>query len=293
MAERRIARLWYRGWPMAALCVSASTVWLITDAWPQAGSTLGSGMAGCLIAAVVCIGVAWRRGWGGVSELAEPALGGALVLGGPAVGMLLGAAFLDAGSLAIALALTPVLVVVVESVGGAEELTGEGLWPGLAACCGLLLMLPAPSLTDWRNDVALLLAPVLTGTGCVLFRRSGLGAAEAWKASAGLAGGGAVFGLGVLAESLSRRGWPVISPAATGVDAVLSLLAVVALGRLTAAQYSARYVLVPLAVLLQGVVLLHSVPTWRGVACGILLAVAGVVLLRPGEERRDSGDGIR
>jgi len=288
LAERRLARLWYRGWPMAALCVLASTVWLVTDAWPQAGSTLGSGMAGCLIAAAVCIGVALRRGLEDASKLAGPALGGALLLGGPAVGMLLGVGFLDAGSMAIALALTPVVVVVAESVGGAEELTGEGLWPGLAACCGLLLMLPAPSLTDWRNDVALLLAPVLTGVGCVVFRRSGLGVSVAWKVSAGLAGGGVVFGLGVLAESLSRRGWSVISPAATGIDAVLSLLAVVALGRLTAAQYSAKYVLVPLAVLLEGVLLLHSVPTWRSVACGILLAVAGVVLLR----RVDSASAV-
>jgi len=265
---------------MAALCVLASTVWLITDAWPQAGSRLASGMGGCLIAAALCFVVAWRRRLGTVSKLAGPVLGGALVLGGPAVGMWLHAAFLDAGSLAIALALTPVVVVVAESVGGTEELTGEGLWPGLAACCGLLLMLPAPSLTNWRNDAALLLAPVLTGVGCVLFRRSGHGVAEAWKVSAGLMGGGVVFGLGVLVESVARRGLPVISPAAMGIDGVLCLLAVVALRRLTAAQYSARYVLVPLAVLLQGVLFLHSVPTWRSVACGILLVVAGVVLLR-------------
>jgi len=281
LANRQSAKLWRKTWPFALLCLLSSTVWLLLDRYPQITFSLASGAAACGLAAMCAIGLglALRSPQGRLAELLKPATGGGLVIAGPAIGAFLHAS-LNAGSLAIALAMTPVAVIVAEPVLSEREPSVDGLWPGLAAAVGLLLVLPAPSVSDWRNDLAMLLAPVLTGVGCVIFRQA---KPVAWKASAGFLGGVVVFGLGAVVEGAIQHGLPSISLAAVAIDTPLFALSFVALSRLTASQYGARYALVPLLVLIQGPLLLGSmVVTWRGMACAALLLVAGVALLRAG-----------
>ena len=70
----------------------------------------------------------------------------------------------------MALALTPVVIAVSEAATrhSRETLAGR-LWPGLAAIAGLLLLLIQPSLSNPAVDLVLVLTPLLTGCGAVLF----------------------------------------------------------------------------------------------------------------------------
>ncbi len=293
MAEGYQDGMWRRWWPFALVCLLASSVWLVTDSYPQVQSTLASEAIAGALAAIVSVGsaVVLKRRGGGVSGLVRPAVAGAMVLGGPAAAGLLGAGGVDSTGVAIALSLTPVVVAVAESVLGEDALDAGELWPGLVAVTALLLVLAPPLLTDVRSDVALVLGPLLTGVGCVMFRRSGAGVAAAWKVSAGLVGAAVVYGAVVMGEGVVRRQLPEVSLAAVGIDAVLFGLGILALSRVTASQYAARYALVPLLILLQGVLLLHSEVTVRIAACGVLLAIASVVLLRSGVKVADDEFG--
>jgi len=267
---------------MALLCLLGSTIWLLLDRYPQIAFSLSSDAIACSLVAAFSFGVAIasRTARPALAEILRYAFAGALVLAGPAAGSFLHASSLDAGSLAVALALTPVVIAVVESVIGNDELSAEHLWPGLTAAVALLLVLPAPSLSDPRNDLAMALAPILAGLGCVLFRRGEI--AAAWRVSAGIAGATLVFGLGALGDGLVQRAFPAISPAAVTIDALLFMLAIIALSRLSPSQYAARYAVVPLLILLQGPLLLHSPVTWRSVACAVLLLAPTIAQLRSG-----------
>ena len=292
MAKDDQTRLWRPGWPFALLCLAASSEWLITDRWPQAGSTLATETVACGLAAGVSFGLALRNKSRRPSEasLFSAALGGALVLIGPTLGILLQVPSLSPASLVLALALTPVVTAVAEAAFGSREdgLSAAGLWPGLAALVGLLLVLPEPSFSNPLNNVVLLLAPLLTGVGCVLFRRSVALTNVTWSSTAAFASAGVVFGIAAATQSIRQHTIPALAPAAVAIDFVLALLAILALQRLAASQYTARYVLVPLAVLLQGLFLLHSLTTARSVACGVLLAGAAVSLLLSRSEKNSA-----
>ena len=283
MADKQNASSWHRMWPFALLCVLASMFWLLLDRYPEIHVTLCSDAAACGCFAILGL-IAMllsRRAAISSSQAIQNAIAGVLVLAGPTAGSFLHASSLNPSSLAIALCLTPVVVSVAESVTSDTGLSNDALWPGLAAAAGLLLVLPSPFLGDWRNDAAMVLAPVLTGIGCVLFRRDSAPVIQ--RATAGFAGAAIVFALaaGIDAAVLHTR--PEVSLAATAIDAVLSLLALFALGRLAARQYAARYVLVPLLLLLQGPLLLHTlIPlvTWRNAVCAVLLLSAAIKLLR-------------
>lgn len=283
------ASLWHQWWPFALLCLAASSKWLITDSWPQAGSTLASETVACALAAGLSLGLALKNRSRRPSEtsFSSAALGGFLVLAGPAVGILLQAHSLTPANLALALALTPVVAAVAEAAFGSPEqgLSTASLWPGLAALVGLLLVLPEPSFSNPLHDAVLLLAPLLTGVGCVLFRGSVAPRSVTWSSTAAFASAGFVFGMGAAAQSIRQHAIPALDPAAAAIDFVLTVLTILALQRLTAAQYTARYVLVPLAILLQGLLLLHSATTARSVACAVLLAGAAVVLLLSRSEK--------
>jgi len=292
MAKRYPTSWWHPWWPFALLCLAASSEWLITDNWPQAGSTLASETVACALAAGLSIGLALKNRCGRPSEASffSAALGGVLVLVGPALGILLQVPSLSPAGLVLALSLTPVVTVVAEAAFGSTEhgLSTASLWPGLAALVGLLLVLPEPSFSNLLNDVVLLLAPLLTGVGCVLFRRSVSPTSVRWSSIAAFASAGLVFGIAAATQSLRQHAIPALAPAAIAIDLALALLTILALQRLTASQYTARYVLVPLAILLQGLLLLHSITTARSVACGILLAGAAASLLLSRSEKNSA-----
>ena len=272
-------REWRRWWPFAVLCVAASCEWMLTDRFPRAGSTLGSEAVGCGLGAVgfgVAAGLrrrVWRTNLWAVA-------GGAMVICGPVVELFFGTRVVEPGTLAMALALTAVVVAVASGSGAGEV---NDLWPGLAGVAGLLLVLSPPGFGSLGADAVMVLAPVVTGVGCVLFRRGveaeGVAGCE-WAMALGLAGAGLVFGVGAVVRGVVERVWPVVSGVAVGIDLVLAGLAVIALARVTALHYSARFVVVPLLILLQGLVFLGSAPSWRSVGCAALLGVATWGLVR-------------
>ena len=286
MVKPHNAQTWHQAWPFAILCLLASTVWLLVNRYPEITFTPASDALGCTIAAIVTLAATLRTARPSLPETLRCGFAGALVLVGSSAGIFLHAPSVDGGSLAIALSLTPVVIVVTNSALGNEEFSSNRLWPGLAAAVALLLVLPAPSVSDLHNDAALVLAPILTGVGCVLFRRSTVTAA--WKAVSGFAGAALIFGLGAFVDSFPQRTLPQISPAALAIDTLLFALAIVALSRLTATQYAARYAVVPLIILLQGPLLLHLMFTWRTVACMALLLAAAIALLRSGTSEKVS-----
>lgn len=280
------SRAWYRTWPFAILCLLASTIWLLLDRYPQITFNSSSDAIACAVAAAFSLGmaVASRTPRPELAEMLHYAFAGALVLAGPAAGTFLHVPFVSPGGLAIALALTPVVIAVAGSAFGNDEFSADHLWPGLAAAVALLLMLPMPSLLDPRGDLALILAPILTGIGCVLFGRGEM--SSAWKISVGFTGATLVFGLAALGNIVAQRALPAISPAAVAIDALLFALTLVALNRLTASQYASRYALVPLLLLLQGPLLLHAWITWRSAGCAILLLAAAIAMLRSGSSEK-------
>jgi hypothetical protein len=286
LAKPHNAQTWHQAWPFAILCLLASTVWLLVNRYPQITFTPSSDALGCTIAAIVALAATLRTARPSLPETLRCGFAGALVLAGSSAGIFLHAPSIDGGSLAIALSLTPVVIVVTKSALGTEEFSSNHLWPGLAAAVALLLVLPAPSVSDLRNNAALVIAPILTGVGCVLFRRSTVTAA--WKAVSGFAGAALIFGLGALVEGLPQRTLPPVSPAALAIDTLLFALAILSLNRLTASQYAARYAVVPLIILLQGPLLLHLMVTWRNIACAALLLAAAITLLRSGPSEKVS-----
>jgi len=199
-------------------------------------------------------------------------LAGAMMLCGPSVGLLAGG--MDSGSLTIALALVPVVVAVAAAAlgDGSEGMAGR-MWPGLAAVAGLLLVLTQPNVSNVRNDLLLLAAPVLTGVGAALFcTKQGRSVASA------LVGAAVVFVLGWVC----LRG--AVSVVAVACDGLLALLGVLAVSRLGATRWSAQFSLVPLLIVLEGLVLVRPGLQVRW-ALGLgLVAMGSVYLLLPQDE---------
>jgi drug/metabolite transporter (DMT)-like permease len=289
---------------------------MLEGARPEAGSTLASDALGCAWAALVLLPLA-RLSHDGPARLKllrdapdwRGLLAGALLFGGPASALLIGAKELDAGAMVMALALTPVAVAVAAATTGAARPDGVPgrIWPGLAAVAGLLLLLPEPSLGAVRGDVAMLLAPALTGAGAALFcaepsaytiHAGGLPAPTAAfprptapfpRPTAALAGGAVLFAVAVAMRWLVARIKPVVTLSAVACDGIVALLAVLALSRLPAARWSAQFVLVPLLILLEGIMLARPGMTARWLFGLGLLALAGVYLLLPAVDESEDG----
>jgi len=199
-------------------------------------------------------------------------LAGAMMLGGPTIGLLAGG--MDSGSLTIALALTPVVVAVAATAlgDGGEGMAGR-MWPGLAAVAGLLLVLTQPNVSNVRNDLLLLAAPVLTGVGAALFC-----SARGQSIASALVGAAVVFVLGWVVV----RG--TVSVVAVACDGLLALLGVLAVSRLGATRWSAQFALVPLLIVVEGLVLVRPGLQVRWVIGLVLVAVGSVYLLLPQDE---------
>jgi hypothetical protein len=197
----------------------------------------------------------------------------------------------DASALTMALALTPVVIAVaVAAMNGRqdEDLVGR-LWPGLAAVAGLLLVLATPTLSNLRSDAVLVLAPLATGIGAALFcagelRPAGTGEGGRWA----LTGAVAVFFAATSVE-WAIAGRPEIVPLAVAWDGMLALLSVLSLNAVGETRWAAQFVLLPLIVLLEGIVLVRPGMTWRWAGGLALLTAASVYLLLPRPEPGDSG----
>jgi hypothetical protein len=248
---------------------------------PGSATTLASASLGCGSAAALYLLILRPSGLEREqrSDLLRSALAGAMLLTGPLISLFYPHA-LAASSITMALALTPVVIAVCEAATRhtSEALAGR-LWPGLAAIAGLLLILVQPSLSNLAQDAVLALTPLLTGCGAVLFcgtRRSN------WRLPAALLGACVAFGLGVAINLATHvGGWPDMTGVAAGFDALEALLALLALGRLSATRWSAQFAIVPLIVLAEGIAMTPvSIPA-RIIVGLLLLAVAAIALLIP------------
>lgn len=274
-------RLW---WPFALLCVLGGSRWILSESLPGSVTTFASASLGCGSAAALYLLVMrpWNTGRPLRSGLMRAAVGGALMISGPPL-VLLRPGPIPAGSHTMALALTPAVIAVVESAtrNNSETLAGR-LWPGLAAVAGLLLLLAQPSLSDGGEDILLVLTPLFTGGGAVLFCSSRDGA---WRLPAALLGACAALGLGAAVNlAMHTGGLYDMAGLAAGFDALEALLSIVAISRLSTARWSAQFALVPLLVLLEGLVFMPAGIAGRMVVGLLLLAIAGIALLVPPAE---------
>jgi hypothetical protein len=140
-----------------------------------------------------------------------------------------------------------------------------------------------------RSDVALVLAPVLTGCGAALLCS---GRAETpWKIPTALAGASVVFALswGVAWHAGDAS---LSSLLATACDGFLALLSLLVLVRLGAVRWSAQFALLPLLVLVQGIWILRPPLTLRWVVGLLLIAAASLYLLLPHTEDAETGPAV-
>jgi drug/metabolite transporter (DMT)-like permease len=272
------------------LLTVAASRWLVADVHPEAAPTLLSAALGCGWAAVLGFTFLNRK----ANRDAKPntlrsLLAGALFLGGPAIGLLIGARELNAGALTMALALTPVAVAISASAFGTAKSQGVAgrIWPGLAGVTGLLLILVQPDLGNTTSDVALFLAPTLTGLGAALFDCD----SRAPAANA-LIGAVALFGFATLATSLTGGHRPSFSLLAIAYEGILALLSVLALSRLGAMRWSSQFTWLPMLVLVEGIVLVRPPLTTRSVIGLLLLTLASVYLLISQEDEADTAPTI-
>jgi drug/metabolite transporter (DMT)-like permease len=266
------------------LCLLRGSRWILSDALPGSATTFTSAALGCGSVAVLYLLVFGRsRRWrDSPGQIVQPGVAGAMLIAGPLAG-LWRPGLVSAAGLTMALALTPVVLVVVQAAlqQRGEALAGR-LWPGLAAVAGLLLLLAQPSLSNPGRDLLLVLAPVLSGWGAALFCST---PATAWRLPAALLGGCAVLSLGASVNYAMHVGsWPDMPGLAAGLDAAEALLSLLTLSRLSATRWSAQFAIVPLLVVLEGIVLMHSRVPQRMIVGLALLAAAGTALLVPPAE---------
>lgn len=255
---------------------------MLSESLPGSGTTLGSAALGCGSAAALYLLILRPSTPERRNGLLRSAIAGALLITGPLIA-LLSPHSVSAASLTMALALTPVVIAVAQA---ATHHTGEALaghlWPGLATIAGLLLLVAQPSLANASDDIVLVLMPLLTGCGAVLFCSA---RSTAWRIPAALLGACAALTLGAgMNAAMHVPRWPGMAGLAAGFDALQALLALMALGRISATRWSAQFAIVPLLVLLEGVAIMPSGVAGRMIVGLLLLAFASVALLIPPSE---------
>jgi hypothetical protein len=277
-----------RWWPFLLLLVVGGSRWAVAAVRPEADATLASEAVGCAWATLVALAVVGLRP---KSTAAQPApsrgarlrwlLAGAMFSGGPVITLFLHGRDLDASALTIALALTPVIIAVASSALGTESSEGMAgrIWPGLAAVAGLLLVLVQPTLGDLRTDLALVLAPTLTGVGAVLFCVGPPRAAA--RIPTTLLGASTLFAIGLAGSYLVAHARASLSLPAVACDGVLALLGILTLNQMGATRWSSQFTWVPLLVILEGIALVRPQLTAHWFIGLILLIVAGMYLLVP------------
>lgn len=259
---------------------------MVVSAHPEADSTLASEALGCVWAAILSLAFLLRQPRSTPQPPVPAAsrvrhlLAGAMLFGGPAVPLLIHGRQLDASSLTIALALTPIVIAIATSAFGTQRSNFAGrIWPGLAAVAGLLLLLAQPELGDVRTDLALILAPTLTGIGAALFWADL--PVSASRVTTALLGASILFTLALAMTCVVTGSRPSISLLAVASDSVMALLGVITLVQLGATRWSSQFTWIPLLIVVEGIALVRpQLTTYRLVGL-MLLAVASIYLLLP------------
>jgi drug/metabolite transporter (DMT)-like permease len=266
---------------------------------PDADSTLASQTIGCAWATLLSLVLLALQPKPARPTASQPApsraarlrwlLAGAMFFAGPGIELLVRGRDLDSSALTIALALTPVIIAIASSALGTESSEGIAgrIWPGLAAVAGLLLVLVQPTLGDLRTDLALALAPTLTGIGAVLFCMGQPRSAS--RGSTALLGASTLFAIALAGSYFVAHTRPSLSLLAVACDGVLALLSVVTINQLGATRWSSQFTWVPLLVILEGIVLVRPRLTAHWFIGLVLLILAGVYLLVPQVDESSSG----
>jgi len=131
-----------RWWPFVLLLLVGASRWAVSAARPDAESTLTSETFGCAWATLLALAFLLPKRQRASLPL-KPSRGamlrwffsGAMLFGGPAIGILLPGRDLDSSALTIALALTPIIIAIASSALGTESSEGIAgrIWPSLAA----------------------------------------------------------------------------------------------------------------------------------------------------------------
>jgi hypothetical protein len=287
-----------RWWPFLLLLLVGATRWAVATVRPEADSTLASETIGCTWATLLAFAflALWPKPATSQPKSAPPAatpsapsrparlrwlLAGAMFSSGPVITLFLRGHDLDASALTIALALTPVIIAIAASALGTESTEGIAgrIWPGLAAVAGLLLVLVQPTLGDLRTDLALVLAPTLTGVGAVLFCADQPRTPS--RIPTTLLGASTLFAIALVGSYFIAHTRLSLSLSAVACDGVVALLSILALNQLGATRWSSQFAWVPLLVILEGIVLVRPQLTAHWFIGLILLIVAGIYLLVP------------
>ena len=267
---------------------------MFASAHPEAESTLASEALGCAWTALVSLAFLLRQTQATRHPPVPQAspirhlLAGAMLFGGPAVPLLIHGRQLDAASLTIALALTPIVIAIATSAFGtqrSDNFAGR-IWPGLAAVAGLLLLLAQPGLGDVRTDLALILAPTLTGIGAALFCADQ--PASVSRVTTALLGASILFTLALALTFAVTGSHPPISLLAVASDGVMALLAVITLIQLGATRWSSQFTWIPLLIIVEGIALVRPQLTTYWVVGLMLLAVASIYLLLPQDDEANT-----
>ncbi len=284
-----------RWWPFVLLLLVGASRWAVATVRPDAESTLASQTIGCAWAtllSLVFLAVQPKQS----SPQPPPSrtarlrwlFAGAIFFAGPAITLLLRGRDIDSGALTIALALTPIIIAIASSALGTESSEGIAgrIWPGLAAVAGLLLVLVQPTLGDLRTDLALALAPTLTGIGAVFFCVDQPRASS--RIPTALLGASTLFAIALAGSSFAAHTRPSLSLLAVACDGIMALLGVMTLAQLGATRWSSQFAWVPLLVILEGIALVRPRLTTHWFIGLILLIFAGVYLLLPQVDESNS-----
>lgn len=268
------------GWAFALLCLLSGSRWIAADVWPASGSTLRSGALACMLVAAVCAAWAWRRG--GVKSEARRggllALVGAGVVAAPAVGAALRGAAGEPFQRAAALCFVPVVMTVMGWRRAGER---APLWPGLTAIAGAMLLFPL-SLGLGLPGLAGLMVPVVAVAAACDAIDGMLSGGSAWWGCVWMAVGGAVglaavdgFRSAVSVERSAPVTWQGV-----GLDVVVVGLVLTAVFGLGGRRYAARFVLVPVVTIVEGMVVFRPDRVGRTVVGLLCLVIAAVGIWR-------------
>jgi len=149
------------------------------------------------------------------------------------------------------------------------------------AVTGLLLLIPQPSFNDPVRDAVLLLSPLATGIGAALFstvlpdRKHSLALASALSCAALL------FGAAWFVHFFLHHATTHLSSLAALLDGVTATLLLFSLMRIGLTRWASQFALVPLAVILEGLVLLRPSMNLYNSSGTALLLLASIFLLLP------------
>ncbi len=195
---------------------------------------------------------------------------------------------IDPNSLTLALALVPIVTVSAQNALGdtAPGSFAARTWPALAAVTGLLLIVPQPDFANPITDLTLILAPLATGIGAALFRTSTADQGPLPTLTSALSAAALLFGIAWVIQFLLHHTTTHLSLLGTLLDAATAILTLLALGRIGLSRWSAQFALVPLAVILQGFVLLRPALDAYNTAGIALLLLGSIFLLLPQPEEK-------